>query len=227
MNKLLEEQAKLQDKIDAKNGWEIERKLEIAGDALRLPDWDAEGRTSSPAARSAAWRCAACCCPSPTCCCSTSPPTTSTPNRWPGSSASSRNIRAPSSPSPTTATSSTTSPAGSSSSTAATASPGKATTPPGSNRRSSACKQEEKQQQKPHARRRSAELEWVRAEPKARQAKSKARLQRFEELCRRNSRTRNETNEIYIPPGERLGDLVIEINHLRKSFGDRLLIDDF
>ena len=70
------------------------------------------------------------------------------------------------------------------------------------------------------------ELEWVRQNPKARQAKSKARLQRFEELQSQEFQKRNETNEIYIPPGERLGDLVIEANGLRKAFGDRLLFDN-
>jgi ATP-binding cassette ChvD family protein len=71
------------------------------------------------------------------------------------------------------------------------------------------------------------ELEWVRQNPKARQAKSKARLARFEELQSQDFQKRNETNEIYIPPGERLGELVIEAKNLRKGFGDRLLIDDF
>ena len=70
------------------------------------------------------------------------------------------------------------------------------------------------------------ELEWVRQNPKARQAKSKARMQRFEELASREFQERNETNEIYIPPGERLGDLVIEAKGLRKAFGERLLIDN-
>ncbi|MGA7887198.1 MAG: ATP-binding cassette domain-containing protein, partial [Acidobacteriaceae bacterium] len=69
------------------------------------------------------------------------------------------------------------------------------------------------------------ELEWVRQNPKARQAKSKARLQRYEELASREFQERNETNEIYIPPGERLGDLVIEVKGLRKGYGERLLID--
>jgi sulfate-transporting ATPase len=69
------------------------------------------------------------------------------------------------------------------------------------------------------------ELEWVRQNPKARQAKSKARLQRFEELQSQDFQKRNETNEIYIPPGERLGELVLEAQGLRKGFGDRLLID--
>ncbi len=84
--------------------------------------------------------------------------------------------------------------------------------------------QEEKQQE---ALRRTLEreLEWVRANPKARQAKSKARLRQFEELSSAEFQERNETNEIYIPPGPRLGDQVIEVDGLRKGFGDRLLID--
>ena len=71
-----------------------------------------------------------------------------------------------------------------------------------------------------------AELEWVRANPKGRQAKSKARLQRFDELSSVEFQKRNETQELYIPPGPRLGDLVIEAQQIRKSFGDRLLFDD-
>ena len=71
-----------------------------------------------------------------------------------------------------------------------------------------------------------AELEWVRSNPKGRQAKSKARLARFEELQSQEFQTRNETNEIYIPPGPRLGDKVIDVNAVRKSYGDRLLFDD-
>src|SRR5210317_316373 len=71
-----------------------------------------------------------------------------------------------------------------------------------------------------------AELEWVRSNPKGRQAKNKARLQRFEELNSQEFQTRNETNEIYIPPGARLGDKVVEVSGLRKTFGDRLLFED-
>ncbi|MEZ5594278.1 MAG: energy-dependent translational throttle protein EttA [Gammaproteobacteria bacterium] len=71
-----------------------------------------------------------------------------------------------------------------------------------------------------------AELEWVRTNPKGRQAKSKARLQRFDELSSVEFQKRNETQELYIPPGPRLGDLVIEAQQIRKSFGDRLLFDD-
>lgn len=70
------------------------------------------------------------------------------------------------------------------------------------------------------------ELEWVRQNAKGRQSKSKARLARFEELNAVEYQKRNETNEIYIPPGERLGNQVIEFRHVSKGFGDRLLIDD-
>ncbi len=70
------------------------------------------------------------------------------------------------------------------------------------------------------------ELEWVRSNPKGRHAKSKARLARFDELQSQEFQSRNETNEIYIPPGPRLGDLVIEARRLRKGYGERLLYDD-
>ncbi|PMH39721.1 energy-dependent translational throttle protein EttA [Vibrio sp. 10N.286.49.B3] len=70
------------------------------------------------------------------------------------------------------------------------------------------------------------ELEWVRQNPKGRQAKSKARMARFEEMTTGDYQKRNETNELFIPPGERLGDKVLEVKNLTKSFGDRVLIDD-
>ncbi len=70
------------------------------------------------------------------------------------------------------------------------------------------------------------ELEWVRSNPKARQAKSKARLARFDELNSQESQKRNETQEIFIPVGERLGNEVIEFNNVTKSYGDRLLMDN-
>jgi len=70
------------------------------------------------------------------------------------------------------------------------------------------------------------ELEWVRSNPKARQAKSKARLSRFEEMSSQEYQKRNETQEIFIPVGERLGDKVIEFNGVTKSFGDKLLMDN-
>ncbi len=70
------------------------------------------------------------------------------------------------------------------------------------------------------------ELDWVRSNPKGRQAKSKARMARFEELSSNENQKRNETNELYIPPGPRLGDMVIDVENLTKSYGDRVLIDD-
>ena len=86
--------------------------------------------------------------------------------------------------------------------------------------------QQEKNKEASHQKTIKAELEWVRSNPKGRQAKSKARLQRFEELQSQDFQSRNETNEIYIPPGERLGDKVIEVVDLKKSFGERLLFEN-
>jgi ATP-binding cassette ChvD family protein len=83
----------------------------------------------------------------------------------------------------------------------------------------------EEKQESAHIRAMKAELEWVRANPKGRRAKSKARLQKFEELSSQEFQKRNETQELYIPPGPRLGDVVAEAKDLRKSFGDRLLFD--
>ena len=225
MNKLLEEQAKLQDAIDAVGGWELERKLEIAADALRLPPWDAPISTSSRAARSAAWRCAGCCCRRPTCCCSTSRPTISMPSPSPGSRNISRRIRR--------------------TVIAVThdryfldnvaewileLDRGHGIPVEGqllhlARAEGSAARREERTNEGLR-KQLATELEWVRTNPKARQAKNKARVARYEELASREFQERNETNEIYIPPGERLGDLVIEAKNLSKSYGDRLLIDN-
>ena len=71
-----------------------------------------------------------------------------------------------------------------------------------------------------------AELDWVRSNPKARQAKSKARMQRFEELSSAEHQQRSETNSLYIPPGPRLGDKVVEADHVRKQYGDKLLYEE-
>ena len=84
----------------------------------------------------------------------------------------------------------------------------------------------EERGEKAHQRAIREELEWVRSNPKGRRAKSKARLQRFEELNSRDYQKQNETREIYIPPGPRLGDQVIEVENISKGFGDRLLISD-
>jgi len=84
----------------------------------------------------------------------------------------------------------------------------------------------EQKQEDAHQRTIKSELEWVKANPKGRQSKSKARLARFEELNSKEFQKRNETQELYIPPGMRLGDKVLEIKHLSKSFGERNLIND-
>jgi len=86
--------------------------------------------------------------------------------------------------------------------------------------------EQENKQVDAHMKAMKQELEWVRQNPKARQAKSKARLSRFEELNSVEYQKRNETQEIFIPPGERLGDKVIEFNGVSKGFGERLLIDN-
>jgi ATP-binding cassette ChvD family protein len=86
--------------------------------------------------------------------------------------------------------------------------------------------QVEEQQQGALKKMLARELEWVRQNPKARQAKSKARMQRFEELQSREFQERNETNEIYIPPGPRLGELVIEAKGLSKAYGEKLLFEN-
>jgi len=83
----------------------------------------------------------------------------------------------------------------------------------------------EQKQEQARIRTMKHELEWVRSNPKGRHAKSKARLQRYEELASQEFQQRNETNEIYIPPGERLGELVIEAIGLKKGYGERLLYD--
>ena len=83
----------------------------------------------------------------------------------------------------------------------------------------------EEKQETAHTKAMKAELEWVRANPKGRHAKSKARVARFEELESQEFQKRNETQELYIPPGPRLGELVVEAAGLCKGFGDRLLID--
>ncbi|QBY03483.1 energy-dependent translational throttle protein EttA [Thalassotalea sp. HSM 43] len=84
----------------------------------------------------------------------------------------------------------------------------------------------EKRQENALAKTIKQELEWVRQNPKGRQAKSKARMARFEELQSQENQKRNETNELYIPPGPRLGDKVLDIEGITKSYGDRVLIDD-
>ena len=84
----------------------------------------------------------------------------------------------------------------------------------------------EEKQQAAHERAIKSELDWIRANPKGRQSKSKARIARFEELNSQSFQARNETSELYIPPGIRLGDKVLEVKNLTKGFGEKTLIDD-
>jgi len=84
----------------------------------------------------------------------------------------------------------------------------------------------EAKQQVSHKRAIKSELEWVRQNAKGRQSKSKSRLARFEEMNSRDFQERNETNELYIPPGPRLGSKVIDVEQVSKGFGDRVLIED-
>ncbi|HEX7964742.1 MAG TPA: energy-dependent translational throttle protein EttA [Gammaproteobacteria bacterium] len=84
----------------------------------------------------------------------------------------------------------------------------------------------EEKQETAHIKAMKAELEWVRTNPKGRHAKSKARIAKFEELSSQEFQKRNETQELYIPPGPRLGELVVEAKGVKKSFGDRLLFDN-
>ena len=85
---------------------------------------------------------------------------------------------------------------------------------------------QESKQEAAHQKAMKTELEWARSNPKARQAKSKARLARYEEMASVEYQRRNETQEIFIPPGERLGDKVIEFHGVSKAFGDKLLMDN-
>jgi energy-dependent translational throttle protein EttA len=224
MNKLLEEQAKLQDAIDAAGGWELERKLEIAADALRLPPWDAPINKLSGGERRRVALCRL---------------LLSAPdmllldeptNHLDAESIAWLEKYLEQYPSTVVAV---------------THDryfldnvaewileldrghgiPWKGNYSTWLEQKEARLATEEKTQE--GLRKMLAkELEWVRQNPKARQAKSKARLARYEELASREFQERNETNEIYIPPGERLGDLVIQAKGLRKSYGDRLLIDN-
>ena len=223
MSRLLEEQGELQAQIDAVNGWELDRKLEVAAEALRLPPWDADVTRISGGERRRVALCRL---------------LLSEPDmllldeptnhldalsvqwleqfleRYPGTVIAvthdryfldnvagwileldrGRGI-------------------------------------PWEGNYSSWLEQKEKRleiearQESARIKAMQSELEWVRANPKARQAKSKARLARYEELASADAQKRHETNEIYIPPGPHLGNLVIEADGLAKSFGDKLLFE--
>ena len=224
MNKLLEEQAKLQDEIDAAGGWELDRKLEIAADALRLPPWDATiDKLSGGEKRRVAL-----------CRLLLSEPDMllldEPTNHLDAESIAWLEKFLEQYPSTVIAVTHDRYFLDNVAEWILELDRGHGI--PYHGNYSSWLEQKEKrlaqEEREREALRKTLEreLEWVRQNPKARQAKSKARMQRYEELASREFQERNETNEIYIPPGERLGDLVIEAKNLRKGFGDRLLIDN-
>ncbi len=223
MNKALEEQAKLQDKIDAVDGWELGRKLEIAADSLRLPPWDAViGKLSGGERRRVAL-----------CRLLLSKPDMllldEPTNHLDAESVAWLERFLEEYPSTVIAVTHDRYFLDNVAEWILELDRGHGI--PWEGNYSSWLEQkeqrlaQEERQQDALAKTLKRELEWVRTNPKARQAKSKARLQRYEELASQEFQKRNETNEIYIPPGDRLGDLVIEAKDLRKAYGDRLLIE--
>jgi energy-dependent translational throttle protein EttA len=224
MSALLEEQAKLQDAIDAVGGWELERKLDIAADALRLPPWEAlvDKLSGGEKRRIALCRLLL-----------SAPdmllldePT----NHLDAESIGWLERYLEEYPSTVIAVTHDRYFLDNVAEWILELDRGHGI--PWHGNYSSWLEQKEKrlaiEERERDALRKTLEreLEWVRQNPKARQAKSKARMQRFEELASREFQERNETNEIYIPPGERLGELVIEVKGLRKAYGERLLIDN-
>ncbi|HWW29012.1 MAG TPA: energy-dependent translational throttle protein EttA [Steroidobacteraceae bacterium] len=223
MSKLMEEQATLQDKIDAAGGWELERKLEIAADSLRLPRWDAVvGKLSGGEKRRVAL-----------CRLLLSKPDMllldEPTNHLDAESVAWLEHFLEEYPSTVIAVTHDRYFLDNVAEWILELDRGHGI--PWQGNYSSWLEQkgqrlaQEERQQDALAKTLKRELEWVRANPKARQAKSKARLQRYEELASQEFQKRNETNEIYIPPGDRLGDLVIECKNLCKGYDDRLLID--
>ena len=223
MNTLLEQQGELQTKIDTCDGWEIERVLERAADALRLPPWDADVSKLSGGERRRVALCRLVL---------SKPdmllldePTNHldaesvgwlerflqdysgtvvaiTHDRYFLDNAAGRNLELD-----------------------------RGHGIPYEGNYSNWLEAKEKRleaeakQEAAHERTIKSELEWVRANPKGRQSKSKARIARFEELNSQDFQKRNETSELYIPPGNRLGDKVIEVKDLCKGFGDKSLMD--
>ncbi|HXS27998.1 MAG TPA: energy-dependent translational throttle protein EttA [Steroidobacteraceae bacterium] len=223
MNALLAEQAKLQDAIDAAGGWELQRKLDIAADALRLPPWEARVETLSGGERRRVALCRL---------------LLSAPdmllldeptNHLDAESIGWLERYLEEYPSTVIAVTHDRYFLDNVAEWILELDRGHGI--PWHGNYSSWLEQKEKrlavEEREREALRKTLqhELEWVRQNPKARQAKSKARLARYEELASREFQERNETNEIYIPPGERLGEVVIEVAGLVKGYGERLLMD--
>ncbi|HKJ09473.1 MAG TPA: energy-dependent translational throttle protein EttA, partial [Gammaproteobacteria bacterium] len=224
MSALLDEQGKLQDDIDSAGGWEIDRKLEVAADALRLPPWDADVTKLSGGERR---RVALCrlllsqpdmlLLDEPT-------------NHLDAESVAWLERFLDEYPSTVIAVTHDRYFLDNVAGWILELDRGHGI--PWEGNYSSWLEQKEKRlemEEKQHSARQHAmkeELEWVRSNPKGRHAKSKARLARFDELASQEYQTRNETREIYIPPGPRLGEVVVEAEHVRKGFGDRLLVED-
>ncbi len=224
MTKLLEEQGKLQDAIDAAAGWEVERRLEIAADALRLPPWDAEIESLSGGERRRVALCRL---------------LLSNPdmllldeptNHLDAESVAWLERFLGEYPGTVIAVTHDRYFLDNVAGWILELDRGHGI--PWQGNYSSWLEQKQKrlelEEKQEVARQRAikTELDWVRSNPGARRAKAKARLARFEELTSKEFQTRNETNEIYIPPGPRLGELVIEADNIGKSFGDRVLFEN-
>jgi energy-dependent translational throttle protein EttA len=224
LNSLMEEQGKLQDAIDAAGAWELDRTLEIAADALRLPDWDADVNKLSGGERR---RVALCklllskpdmlLLDEPT-------------NHLDAESVAWLEVFLQEYPGTVIAVTHDRYFLDNVAGWILELDRGQGI--PWEGNYSSWLEQKQKrlemEEKQETARQRTMkqELEWVRSNPKGRHAKSKARLARFDELANQDVESRNETQEIYIPPGPRLGDLVVEVSNLNKSFGERLLIEN-
>ena len=224
MNKLLEEQARLQDAIDAAGGWELERKLEIAADALRLPPWESKiAQLSGGEKRRVAL-----------CRLLLSQPDMllldEPTNHLDAESVAWLERYLEEYPSTVVAVTHDRYFLDNVAKWILELDRGHGI--PWEGNYSSWLEQKERrlglEEREREALRKTLarELEWVRTNPKARQAKSKARLARYEELASKEFQERNETNEIYIPPGPRLGELVIEVSGLSKGYGERLLMEN-
>jgi len=223
MNKLLEKQAALQEKIDAAGAWELDRKLEIAADALRLPPWDADVTKLSGGERR---RVALCrlllsqpdmlLLDEPT-------------NHLDAESVAWLERFLHDYPGTVVAVTHDRYFLDNVAGWILELDRGEGI--PWKGNYSSWLEQKEKRleteekQETARAKAMKEELEWVRQNPKGRHAKSKARLARYEELASQEYQKRNETKEIFIPPGPRLGDVVVEAKNLAKGFNDQLLID--